>query len=313
MAFFKLWPEDGGCTTIKYLGDHKKFLHYGAMKLPPLNALRAFEAAARSGSFAAAGGELGVSSAAVSMQVRNLEDWLGLQLFSRRANQIRLTDAGREYYMNAASALTDIAGFTQALTEGETRRPLVISAAPELAQHWLPPRLARFAELRPDVPVSLRIEDDSVDMEAAAIDARLTYGGENPEYRVEPLFSDHVTPIAGPAGANLAVARLIEVDWGAAITSVPGWSQFLTAYDLTRPGGEVIRVPSVPAAVALIRSGLGVGLLPETVLQRELQAGELVKTGAKSLPMPRPYVMVSANHKRRSRRLHAFAVALGVR
>jgi LysR family glycine cleavage system transcriptional activator len=313
VAFAELWGQVRCFTTIIYLGDHKIFFHYGRMKLPPLNALRAFEAAARTGSFAAAGAEMAVSSAAVSMQVRNLEDWLNLQLFTRRANQIRLTDAGREYYMNAASALTDIAGFTQALTEGDTKRPLVVSATPALAQHWLPDRLAEFARHRPDVPIQLRIEDDSVDLVAAGIDARLTYGGEHPDYRIEQLFSDSLVPLAARADMDLATARLITVDWGATISSVPGWPAFFSTHGLPVPDCEQIRVPSVPAAVALVRAGMGVALLPETVLQGALQAGDLMKISDLSVPMPRPYVMVSANFKRRSRRLQDLAVALGVR
>lgn len=162
--------------------------------------------------FFPAGHELGVTSATVSQQVRNPEDWLNCIL--RRANRIRLTDAGRDYYMNAATTLADIAGFTQALSEGDAHRPLVISATPALAALWVPPRLARFAEQRPDMSIRLRIEGDEVVLEPAGIDARLTYGVGHPEYRTQLLFSDHLVPVAAQSGTDPAAARLISVDWG---------------------------------------------------------------------------------------------------
>jgi len=275
------------------------------MKLPPLNALRAFECAARTGSFATAGRELGVTSAAVSQQVRNLEGWIGRTLFQRRANRIWLTDAGRDYYMNAATALTEIASFTQALREGGTRRALVISASPALAQLWLPKRLARFADLRPDVPIHLRIEDDAVDLEQSGIDARLTYGGEHPEFHTRALFTDALVPVAALADADPANARLIAVNWGATISSVPGWSQWFAASGQTPAVGALsdIVTPSVPAALALAIAGLGIALLPAQIIAEALTAGQVHRLDGPSLPMSRPYVMITAHYKARSRRL----------
>jgi len=287
------------------------------MKLPPLNALRAFECAARTGSFATAGRELGVTSAAVSQQVRNLEGWIGRTLFQRHANRIWLTDAGRDYYMNAAASLTEIASFTQALREGDARRALVISASPALAQLWLPKRLAQFADQRPDVPIHLRIDDDSVDLEQNAIDARLTYGGEHPEYQTRAMFADALIPVAAKAKAkaNPVTARLISVNWGATISSVPGWSQWFAASGQVPVGGATadLVAPSVPAALALTIAGLGVALLPGQVIADALASGQVHRLDGPSLAMSRPYVMITAHYKARSRRLRDLAKALGVK
>ncbi|UWQ31234.1 LysR family transcriptional regulator [Leisingera sp. M527] len=284
------------------------------MKLPPLNALRAFECAARTGSFSAAGAELGVSSAAVSMQVKNLEDWLGLKLFIRRANQVRLTDAGRDYYQKAAMSLAEIASFTQALTEGRGYRPLVISATPALGQLWLPERLKIFSGVRPDVPVRLRIEDDSIDLEAEGIDARLSYGGEHPDYRTQEMFTDRLVPVGIDPGADMRTAPLVEVSWGETISSVPGWRQYIKQHGITRknPVAAVI-AQSVPSVVPLVQAGLGIALLPEQVVSGEIRAGRLHRLAGPALEMPRPYVLVTAHYKSRSRRLRALAGALGVR
>ena len=283
------------------------------MKLPPLNALRAFECAARLGSFAAAGAEMGVTSAAISLQVRNLEDWLGLRLFTRQANRIRLTDAGRDYYRNAASSLTAIASFTAELTQATPRRPLVISATPALAELWLPPRLARFIAAHPDIPLTLRSEADLSDPETQGVDARLCYGYEHPDYNATPLFQDTLIPVAATTTLDLTTAPLISVDWGRSVLSVPGWRQWVTAHGLTRasnaPAG--ITVPSVPAAVALARAGAGAALLPRIVLAEDINRATLHIIDGHSLPMPQPYVLFTAHHRARSRRILALIAAIG--
>ncbi|MFY0309679.1 LysR family transcriptional regulator [Leisingera sp. D0M16] len=284
------------------------------MKLPPLNALRAFECAARCGSFSAAGAELGVSSAAVSMQVKNLEDWLGLKLFARRANQVRLTDAGRDYYQRAAVSLAEIASFTEAMTEGAKSRPLVISATPALAQLWLPARLKLFAQARPDVTVRLRIEDDRIDLEAEGIDARLTYGGEHPEHRTRELFTDRLVPVGADPQAETGTAPLVEVSWGETISSVPGWRQYFAQHGIARENLAAAAIgQSVPSVVSLVQAGLGIALLPEQVVGGEIRAGRLHRLQGPAMEMARPYVLVTAHYKSRSRRLRALAEALGVR
>lgn len=273
------------------------------MKLPPMNALRAFECAARTGSFAAAGAEMGVSSAAVSVQVKNLEDWLRRQLFFRHANQIRLTDAGRDYYENAASALSAIASFTEALTEGDSRRPLVISATPALGQLWLPPVLASFGQSHDDVPIDLRLEAEDPDLEAHGIDARLSYGGELPDYHTTELFKDRLIPVSA-TGAAPEDCRRIEVNWGANITSVAGWAKWFHTAGLAAP--VVIAhatASSVPTAVAMAAAGMGAAFLPERVIQGTLDAGHLKRCPGPDIPMQRAYVMVTAHYKSRSRRL----------
>ncbi len=279
------------------------------MNLPPLNALRAFECAARTGSFSAAGAELGVTAAAVSLQVRNLEEWLNLQLFVRKANQLRITDAGRDYYQNAASALAEIARFTDALTQGDRRRPFVISATPALAQLWLPQRLALFSKHRPDVPIELRSEAEDLDLEQHRIDVRLSYGGELPDYASQALFTDRLVPVSAAQGA-LDSQRRIDVNWGSRISSVPGWGQWGDLHGRGPVDGAPIAAASVPDALALCGAGIGVALLPETIVAAALESGTVKKCDPRSIHMPRPYVMIHAHYKVKSRRLMDFQNAL---
>jgi LysR family glycine cleavage system transcriptional activator len=102
--------------------------------LPPLNALRAFEVAARTGSFVLAGAEMGVTSAAISQQVRVLEDHLGKKLFLRQGNRILLTDAGRAIYPRIEVALGDLASVTDEVRSGPQRARLVVSVLPSVAE-----------------------------------------------------------------------------------------------------------------------------------------------------------------------------------
>ncbi|GAB5438401.1 LysR substrate-binding domain-containing protein [Falsiruegeria mediterranea] len=279
------------------------------MNLPPLNALRAFECAARTGSFSAAGAELGVTAAAVSLQVRNLEDWLNLQLFVRKANQLRITDAGRDYYQNAASALAEIARFTDVLTQRDQSRPFVISATPALAQLWLPQRLSAFAQLRPDVPLELRSEVEDLDLELHGIDVRLSYGGELPDYASRAVFTDQLVPVVAGEG-RLEDFRRIDVNWGSRILSVPGWRQWGERYGASPSDVAPVAAASVPEALALCASGIGAALLPETVVAEALGSGRVRKCDPRTIQMPRPYVMVHAHYKAKSRRLMDFQKAL---
>src|SRR6266568_1639539 len=120
-------------------------------QLPPLNALRAFEAAARSESFTRAAEELSVTHGAVSHQVKALEATLGIKLFNRERQRLVITEAGREYLAVARDALDRIAMGTERLVQRQSSGILTISTSPDFAAKWLVHRLGRFAALHPEV------------------------------------------------------------------------------------------------------------------------------------------------------------------
>jgi len=126
----------------------------------PLNALRAFEVAARTGSFVAAGEELGVSSAAVSQQVRTPEATLKRRLFLRQGNRITLTDAGRALYPRLETVFSELVAVTRDLRSGAQPKRLTVSALPSLAELWLIPALARYHARH---SIDVRIEEDPID------------------------------------------------------------------------------------------------------------------------------------------------------
>src|SRR5579872_5595554 len=130
------------------------FSHYCwpmARRLPPLNGLKAFEAAARSGSFTRAADELNVTQGAVSHQVKALEDKLGLKLFHRERQRLILTEAGRDYLAVIRDALDRIAVGTERLLQRQESGVLTVSTSPDFAAKWLVNRLSSFAENCPDV------------------------------------------------------------------------------------------------------------------------------------------------------------------
>src|SRR5947199_9851455 len=124
-------------------------------QLPPLNALKAFEAAARSESFTRAAEELNVTQGAISHQVKALEDTLGLKLFNRERQRLIITEAGRDYLAVVRDALDRIALGTERLLQRQESGALTVSTSPDFAAKWLINRLSRFSEKHPDVDLRI--------------------------------------------------------------------------------------------------------------------------------------------------------------
>ncbi len=267
--------------------------------LPPLNAIRAFEVAARAGSFVAAGAELGVTSAAVSQQVRTLEDHLGKRLFERQGNRITLTDAGRAIYPRIEHALTDLAAVASELGEGRMRSRLVFSVIPSVAEWWLMPALAGFGGRE---GIEIRVEEDTVSFGRDGVDLRLTYGAHAyPDHQAERLFRDqfiavHAPGFALPARgvAGLPDSAFIHTDWGASYATQPAWAQWFAAIGGDRrPDPQAgLKVGMTGLALSAARAGLGVALVPARLAKAEIDARLLVRSDDAVLPMSWDYVLV---------------------
>jgi LysR family glycine cleavage system transcriptional activator len=165
-------------------------------RLPPLNALRAFEAAARLSSFKLAGEELHVTPGAVSHQVVNLERFLGTKLFLRHHRRVVPTSAGRSYLREVQKSLHRIAHATEALTGSLDRSILRLKAPPTFAARWLMPRLADFHARHPDISVQVTTSHDPVDFGSDDIDAAIFYGTDLPRgVAGERLFREVLVPV----------------------------------------------------------------------------------------------------------------------
>lgn len=177
------------------------------MLLPPLNALRVFEAAARNLSFKKAAEELFVTPGAVSRQIGNLENFVGQKLFARQSGKVALTEAGLTYLREISAALDRIAAATAAVSRRAPRHVLKVKLPPTCATRWLVPRLAGFHAIHPEIAVQVMTSHEPVDFRLEDVDVALQYGRElEPSYNCEPLFPEVLIPVCSPIVAQQAAA-----------------------------------------------------------------------------------------------------------
>lgn len=283
------------------------------LTLPPLNALRAFEAAARTGSFVAAATELGVSPAAISQHIRKLEDYMGKDMFTRLNNRITLTDAGHAILLGTAGALQQISETTLDLISDRPRSRLVISSIESVAETWLLPRLAALTRTQPEFRFDLRVEPDPVDFARHAIDLRLCYGASHyPDHRVQVLARDAVQPMCSPdylqrnpavqGMANVPGRDLIHTSWGPSFGSNPTWAGWFQQAGLPLPEGAGFQAGRSSLAIDMARAGLGVAL-GQRMLAGGHERGDLVTLSPQTLDLGHPYCLVHPHSKTRKRAL----------
>jgi LysR family glycine cleavage system transcriptional activator len=176
-----------------------------ARRLPPLNGVKAFEAAARSESFTRAAEELSVTQGAISHQVKALETTLGLKLFHRERQRLMLTEAGRDYLAVIRDALDQIAAGTERLLQRQQSGVLTVSTSPDFAAKWLVNRLGRFAEKHPGVDLRVSATAHYVDFARDDVDIAIRHGDGNwPGLDVQRLYSERLFPVCSP---KLATGR----------------------------------------------------------------------------------------------------------
>lgn len=168
-------------------------------RIPPLNAVRAFEAAARHLSFTHAADELNVTQAAISHQIKALELWLGLPLFRRLNRAVSLTEEGAAYLPAASQALDGLAGATARLVRAGDSRSLTVTTLDSFAAQWLMPRLKSFRTRHPEIDVRILPSDESVDFNRHDVDMAVRYGtGHWPGLEVTQLMTEELFPVCSP-------------------------------------------------------------------------------------------------------------------
>jgi LysR family glycine cleavage system transcriptional activator len=287
-----------------------------AGKLPPLNAVKAFEASARLGGFSPAARELGVTPGAISQQVKILEEFFAKQLFARRNNQLQLTDAGLTVYADSAQVIERLSEMTRRLLEGHVRSRFVISTLPSVAVRWLNRRLPEFLASEPNLRCEIRVEDDPVDFARHHIDLRICYGQNlYPEMVSHPLVRDVVTPLCSPEflsrrgirrddPASIADGDLIHIDWGASFASYPTWAEWFSAGNVRRmPQIELGHTTAMSSlAIDLAAAGAGIALGQRLLAQAELADGRLVAPFTQTVALGYDYSAVHP-HSRTSKRI----------
>jgi LysR family transcriptional regulator, glycine cleavage system transcriptional activator len=272
-----------------------------ARSLPPLNALRAFEAIARHLSFAKAAEELHVTPAALSHQIRGLEDEVG-PLFHRRTRAIELTQAGRLIYPGLHAGFESVRGAMAQLERDRSGNILVISATPGLVAKWLMPRLWRFLRAHPDVDARVAATLKLADFAADGVDVAIRLStGQHPELHVEKLFQDSMLPVCSPrlveqglrSTADIARFPLIHYDFATSTHTPPLWDDWFAAaglhgVDVTRGLRVNVADHALDAAVA----GAGVSLSHKLIASDDVHTGRLVAPFGPELPLKFGYHFV---------------------
>ncbi|MCC5879434.1 MAG: transcriptional regulator GcvA [Idiomarina sp.] len=259
-------------------------------KLPPLNALKSFEAAARHLSFTKAAEELFVTQAAVSHQVKALEEYLVMPLFLRRNRSLLLTEAGQNYYLDIKSILEQLTQATNKLMLSSERGSLTISVPPSFAILWMVPRLSEFHEKFSDIDVRIKAVDEVAGSLTDNVDIAIYYGrGPWPGLKSYKLHNEYLMPVCSP--------RLLD---GVKPLQVPddllqhtllheetrnAWNDWFRMVDVEPPShisGPVFSHSSLSLKAAV--HGQGVALANSVLAKPELDSGHLVQLFERVLP-----------------------------
>jgi LysR family transcriptional regulator, glycine cleavage system transcriptional activator len=266
-------------------------------RLPPLNSLKAFEAAARSESFTRAAEELCVTQGAVSQQVKALEATLGLKLFARERQRLAITDAGRDYLAVVRDALDRIAVGTERLVQRQTSGVLTVSTSPDFAAKWLVHRLGRFAEAHADIDLRVSATMHHVDFAREDVDLAIRHGdGKWPGLEAVRLCAEQLFPVCSPKlvsgrrrlgkPTDLLKFPLLRLEGSDA------WSKWFDAAGVLNP---VLHGPVLNRASMLIDAavdGQGVALARTALAAWDLINGRLIRPFDLSLRMSNTYWIV---------------------
>lgn len=265
---------------------------------PSMSLLLAFEAAARHESYTRAAQELSLTQSAVSRQVQSLEAQLGISLFRREGRSIVLTDVGRLYWRELEAALTQIRKATlQAVAYGSGVGTLRLALLPTFGSKWLLPRLNEFYLANPGVQVHIHSRIQAVDFDEGDIDAAICVGSpEQPGLVVHPLLDESMVVVASPAAlcgdkavAPEAIAEQVLLQ---VASHPPLWAEWFVRHGLAPErmrSGPNFELTS--HLIQAVRAGIGVGLVPQLLVEDELRQGHLRSVGD-AIPSQRTYCLV---------------------
>ena len=251
-------------------------------RLPPLNAVRAFDAAARLGSYVEASKALHVTQPAIGRHVKLLEDWLGIQLFERTSRGVNLTPAGEKYHRKISAALQLIIEAGKEAQPKDAERWLRIMVVPGFAKRWLMPRIEAMRHLRPGLKFAIEPNSTFTEVDGKSADLGIVYGldGEYADSR-EALICPRVFPICTPeylasidpidSPRDLIKHELIHVDDG------EWWNLWFAAHDHDIHLKSDLLYVNNDHALSVAESGQGIALANEVLVRHELASGTLVR------------------------------------
>lgn len=262
-----------------------------ADRLPPLTALRAFDAAARHMSFARAADELNVTPAALSFQIKSLEEHLGQPLFRRLTRAVELTEAGRALAPGAADGFATLSAAWRAARRVGDARGLTVTAGPAFTAKWLAPRLYDFAQAHPDIQLRLSTGLSLLDLDRDDVDVALRFGyGPDSGLYSRRFLDEWFTPMMTPALAarfdsigKLADAPLIHQEDVQFLDPPCDWPAWFRAVGIAAPARDGLRFSQADHAIDAAVAGSGVILGRISLTHRALSDGRLVAPFAEAL------------------------------
>ena len=288
-----------------------------AERLPPLNALRAFEVAARRGGFIGAAEELHVTPAAVSHQVKSLESYLGVRLFTRLPRGLTLTETGRELLPELSRGFDHFSRAVGSLTAGELSGKLTVGSPPSLATLWLVPRLGSFLQTYPEIQVRILAVERPPDLNAGEADLRIPYGmGDYPGFKTRLLMRDSIFPVCAPSLLNhRPLRRFADLRHHTLLQDIAidvseptmTWKRWLrdAGIDSVLSGRWVEFNNSILLTEAAVR-GQGVALGRLSLVRDHLATGRLMRPLKAGRPADFAYYTVTTQAGAERRRVQAF-------
>lgn len=273
-------------------------------QLPSLNALRAFEAAARHLSFTRAAQELHVTPAAVGQQVRALEQALNVPLIQRIKRSLVLTEAGHALLPGLSEVFYRLHTVVQDFRRRDVERPLTITVPPSFAGTWLMPRLARYHRMHPEIEVRIDASNRVVDLQTEDVDIAIRYGaGDYPGMYVEKLLDEEAFPICSPTllegehplrePADLRHHQLLHVDDAVSTDFWPNWEVWLHSAGVGHLSGRKgLQFSDTGLALQMAVKGRGVALGSRVLATDDLAVGRLVRPFDISMPLNFCYWLV---------------------
>ncbi|WP_261815789.1 transcriptional regulator GcvA [Vibrio gallicus] len=268
-------------------------------RLPPLNSLKVFEAAARHLSFTRAAEELFVTQAAVSHQVKALEEFLALKLFRRRNRSLLLTEEGQSYFLDIKDIFSSLSEATDKVLERSEKGSLTISLQPSFAIQWLVPRLADFNAQEPDIDVRIKAVDMDDGSLADDVDVAIYYGRGNwAGVRADKLYQEYLIPLCSPSllSGTKPLESLKDLSRHTLLhdTSRKDWKQFVRQHAVE--GVNVNHGPIFSHSTMVLQAaahGQGIALGNNVLAQPEIEAGRLISPFEEVLVSKNAFYVVS--------------------
>ena len=271
--------------------------------LPPMLAIRAFEAAARHGSFVRAGEELCVSAGAVGHQVRLLEEWLGRPLFERKARSVELNESGRRYFVEVHQLLEELERASLALRRTDDDTQVTVTAMPSFVTRWLMPRLGRFTALHPHIEVRVLGSVPPVDFARDHVDLAIRLGvGTYPGLVSDMLLPETYHAVAHPSlaaqicrPADVTAFALLHDEYEQRIPAQVDWPRWCAAQGLQVPAQRLrqgLRFSHTYLTLDAAAAGAGLAVASDVLAGEALKLGQLQCLPGAPVKGPSRYYLV---------------------